>query len=72
MKKLNLLLAGAALVLGGCSLGPHMRMSVPEGDAEGSAEYNGIKVVVHSIENGDFGTGTAAAIPRLGGSGHLG
>ena len=61
MKKLNLLLAGAALVLGGCSLGPHMRMAVPEGDAEGSAEYNGIKVVVHSIENGDFGTGTAAA-----------
>lgn len=61
MKKLNLLLAGAALVLGGCSLGPHMRMSVPEGDAEGSAEYNGIKVVVHSIEKGDFGTGTAAA-----------
>lgn len=62
MKKLNLLLAaGVALVMGGCSLGPHMRMSVPEGDAEGSAEYNGIKVVVHSIENGDFGTGTAAA-----------
>lgn len=61
MKKLNLLLAGVALVLGGCSLGPHMRMTVPEGDAEGSAEYNGIKVVVHSIEKGDFGTGTAAA-----------
>lgn len=61
MKKLNLLLAGVALVLGGCSLGPHMRMTVPEGDAEGSADYNGIKVVVHSIEKGDFGTGTAAA-----------
>ena len=61
MKKLNLLLAGVALVLGGCSLGPHMRMTVPEGDAEGSAEYNGIKVVVHSIEKGDFGTGTAAS-----------
>ena len=61
MKKLNLLLAGVAIVLGGCSLGPHMRMTVPEGDAEGSAEYNGIKVVVHSIEKGDFGTGTAAA-----------
>lgn len=61
MKKLNLLLAGVALVLGGCSLGPHMRMTVPEGDAEGSAEYNGIKVVVHSIEKGDFGTGTSAA-----------
>jgi polysaccharide export outer membrane protein len=61
MKKLNLLLAGVALVLGGCSLGPHMRMTVPEGDAEGSAEYNGIKVVVHSIEKGDFGTGTTAA-----------
>lgn len=61
MKKLNLLLAGVALVLGGCSLGPHMRMTVPEGDAEGSAEYNGIKVVVHSIEKGDFGTGMTAA-----------
>ena len=61
MKKLNLVLAGVALVLGGCSLGPHMRMTVPEGDAEGSAEYNGIKVVVHSIEKGDFGTGTSAA-----------
>jgi polysaccharide export outer membrane protein len=61
MKKLNLLLAGVALVLGGCSLGPHMRVTVPEGDAEGSAEYNGIKVVVHSIEKGDFGTGTTAA-----------
>lgn len=61
MKKLNLLLAGVALVLGGCSLGPHMRMTVPEGDAEGSADYNGIKVVVHSIEKGDFGTGATAA-----------
>ena len=61
MKKMNLVLAGVALVLGGCSLGPHMRMTVPEGDAEGSAEYNGIKVVVHSIEKGDFGTGTTAA-----------
>ena len=61
MKKLNLVLAGVALVLGGCSLGPHMRMTVPEGDAEGSAEYNGIKVVVHSIEKGDFGTGTSAS-----------
>lgn len=61
MKKLNLVLAGVALVLGGCSLGPHMRMSLPEGDAEGSAEYNGIKVVVHSIENGDFGAGTSGS-----------
>ena len=42
MKRLNLVLAGMALVLGGCSLGPHMRMTVPESDAEGSAEYNGI------------------------------
>lgn len=61
MKKLNLLFAGVALVLGGCSLGPHMRMTVPEGDAEGSAEYNGIKVVVHSIEKGDFGSGTTVS-----------
>ena len=60
MKKLNVLLAGAAIALSGCSLGPHMRMAVPEGDAEGSAEYNGIKVVVHSIENGDFGAGASA------------
>ena len=59
MKKLNVLLAGMAVALSACSLGPHMRMSVPEGDAEGSAEYNGIKVVVHSIENGDFGTGVS-------------
>ena len=61
MKKLNLLFAGVALVLGGCSLGPHMRMTVTEGDAEGSAEYNGIKVVVHSIEKGDFGSGTTVS-----------
>lgn len=57
MKKLNCLLAGMAVALAGCSLGPHMQMTVPEGD---SAEYNGIKVYVHSIENGEF-TATAAA-----------
>ena len=62
MKKLNVLLAGVtAAVMCGCSLGPHMRMSIPEGDAEGSAEYNGIKVVVHSIENGDFGSTASAS-----------
>ena len=60
MKKLNLLLAGAAIVLGGCSLGPHMRMSLPEESAEGSVEYNGIKVFVHSIDTGDFGFGAPA------------
>ena len=41
MKKLNLVLAGVALVLGGCSLGPHMRMTVPEGDAEGPGRGKG-------------------------------
>ena len=57
MKKLNLLLAGAAVLLGGCSLGPHMQMTLPE-DA---AEYNGAKVYIHSIDAGDFTVGTASA-----------
>ena len=60
MKKFSLLLAGVAVVLGGCSLGPHMRMSLPEESAEGSMEYNGIKVFVHSIDSGDFGAGASA------------
>ena len=53
MKKLNLLLAVAAAVLSGCSLGPHMQMSLPED----SAEYNGSKVFIHSIEQGEFAAG---------------
>lgn len=60
MKRLYCLLTGLAVVLAGCSLGPHMRMSVPDETAEGSVDYNGIKVVVHSIETGDFGTGATA------------
>ena len=60
MKRLYCLLTGLAVVLAGCSLGPHMHMSVPDETAEGSVDYNGIKVVVHSIETGDFGAGATA------------
>ena len=52
MKKLELLMMGmAALVLSGCFAAPQMRMNVPED----SSTYNGIKVVLHSIDDGDFG-----------------
>lgn len=58
MKKLELLMTGAAaLVLSGCFAAPQMRMSAPEGD---DAKYNGIKVVMHSIDDGDFGKGASA------------
>ncbi|MCQ2106066.1 MAG: polysaccharide biosynthesis/export family protein [Fibrobacter sp.] len=57
MKKLSVGLLGSMLLLAGCSLGPHMQMAVP-GD---EAEYNGVKVRLHAIEEGDFGTGSAAA-----------
>lgn len=51
MKKLGLVVGGfAAMLLTGCFAGPQMRMSVPSG----SADYNGIRVTVHSIENGEF------------------
>lgn len=57
MKKLELLMTGAAaLVLSGCFAAPQMRMSAPEGD---DAKYNGIKVVMHSIDDGDFGKGAS-------------
>ncbi|MBR4785685.1 MAG: polysaccharide biosynthesis/export family protein [Fibrobacter sp.] len=62
MKRLYCLLAGLAVVLAGCSLGPQMRMNVPDETAEGSIDYNGIKVVVHSIETGDFGIGASADV----------
>ncbi|WP_290954194.1 polysaccharide biosynthesis/export family protein [Fibrobacter sp.] len=39
-----------------------MRMNVPDETAEGSIDYNGIKVVVHSIETGDFGIGASADV----------
>ena len=58
MKKLELLMMGAAaLVLSGCFAAPQMRMSLPED----SSSYNGIKVVLHSIDEGDFGKASASA-----------
>lgn len=56
MKTLKYVMAGMAAMLGGCSLGPHMQMTLPED----SAEYNGMKVFVHSIEAGEFTAGPAA------------
>ena len=56
MKKLDFLMMGtAALVLSGCFAAPQMRMTAPEGD---DAKYNGINVVMHSIDDGDFGKGS--------------
>ena len=58
MKKLELLMMGAAaIILNGCFAAPQMRMSVPED----SSTYNGIKVVLHSIDDGDFGKPSAAS-----------
>ena len=58
MKKLELLMLGAAaIILNGCFAAPQMRMSVPED----SSTYNGIKVVLHSIDDGDFGKSAASA-----------
>ena len=57
MKKFNCLLAAMSVALVGCSLGPHMRMSVPSD----GGDYNGIKVYVHSIEKGEFAAGSASA-----------
>ena len=58
MKKLSLgLCAAASVVLSGCFAGPQMQMSLP-GD---SAEYNGMTVQIHSIEQGDLGKGVAKA-----------
>ena len=56
MKRLYCLLAGLAVVLAGCSLGPQMQMDVP-GDG---ADYNGIKVFVHSIDKGEFSVAAAS------------
>ena len=55
MKMVKYVMAGMAAVLGGCSLGPHMQMTLPED----SGEYNGMKVFVHSIEAGEFTAGAA-------------
>ena len=56
MKRLNCLLAGISLALVGCALGPQMQMDVP-GDG---ADYNGIKVFVHSIDKGEFSVAAAS------------
>lgn len=57
MNKLGLILCfGSAAVLSGCFAGPHMRMSAPED----SAEYNGMTVRIHSIEQGEFGNSASA------------
>lgn len=44
-------------MLSGCAAGPQMQMALP-GD---EAEYNGIKVRIHSIDQGDFGQNSVAA-----------
>lgn len=50
MKLLKYVLVCLAAVFSGCAMGPHMRMYAPSD----SSEYNGMKVFVHSIENGEF------------------
>jgi polysaccharide export outer membrane protein len=56
MKKVSLgLCTGAIALLSGCALGPQMQMTVPSD----SAEYNGIAVHLHAIDQGDFGDGAA-------------
>lgn len=58
MKKMELLMLGAAaIILNGCFAAPQMRMEIPED----SATYNGIKVVLHSVDDGDFGKGSKSA-----------
>ena len=58
MKKMSLGLGlSAAALLSGCALGPQMQMTLP-GD---SAEYNGMKVRIHDIGEGDLGNGVAIA-----------
>ena len=56
MKKVSLgLCTGAVALLSGCALGPQMQMTVPSD----SAEYNGVAVHLHAIDQGDFGNGAA-------------
>ena len=56
MKKLSLgLCSGAVALFSGCALGPQMQMTVPSD----SAEYNGIAVHLHAIDQGDLGNGAA-------------
>lgn len=52
MKKLELLLPfAAALFFCSCAAGPQMRMYAPED----SSEYNGMKVFLHDVAEGDMG-----------------
>jgi len=54
MNKLNLLVVGvSAAVLSGCFASSQMRMTAPENDSD----FNGIKVYVHSIDQGEMKTG---------------
>lgn len=58
MKKLELLLPfAAALFFCGCAAGPQMRMYAPED----STEYNGMKVFLHDVAEGDMGQNIALA-----------
>lgn len=58
MKKLGIIFGNlTALVLCGCFAAPQMQMSAPSNDSE----YNGAKVFVHSIDEGDFGTGNTSS-----------
>ena len=58
MKKLGMIFSGfAAMVLSGCFAAPMMQMSAPED----STTYNGMTVRLHSITDGDFGTGASAS-----------
>lgn len=52
MKYFKFLTTGiAALMLSGCALGPHMRMDA----SSKNFDYNGVKVYVHELSEGDFG-----------------
>lgn len=58
MKKIELLLPfAAALLFCGCAAGPQMRMYAPDD----STEYNGMKVFLHDVADGDVGQSVALA-----------
>lgn len=57
MNKLNLLVSGvSAALLSGCFASSQMRMSAPDDNSD----YNGIKVYVHSIDQGELTAGAKA------------
>ena len=63
MKKMSLGLSlVAAAILSGCALGPQMQMSTPSD----SADFNGIAVRLHAIDQGDLGKGIANADSAAG------